>query len=103
MAQRGRPPIVGAKPPENGVSIRPASDGEKQAATSWKKETAKTSYEVFPIQRDGKRIIKVYRLESRKGATDRRLVYQLTAGKPVCQAMTREQLIKEGVDPEKLK
>ena len=103
MAQRGRPPIVGAKPPESGVVIRPLTDEEKKSSMDWKKETSKFSYEVFPMQRDGKRVVKVYRIESRKGITDRRLVYQTTNGKAVVQAMSREQLIKEGLEPEKLK
>jgi hypothetical protein len=98
---RGRPPA--AKPPENGVVISPETKAEKTAALAWKKETPKVSFEVYPVERDGKRIIKVYKVESRSGITTRQLVFQSSGGKDVCKAMTREDLIKNGVDPERLR
>ena len=98
MAPVGRPPKAAAKPPEGGVVISKASNAEIAAARGWKKEEPKISYDVLKIIRDGKKIIKVRKVESRKGFTDQSLVFQAVDGKPVRQLMTAEQLTKLGVD-----
>lgn len=95
--------IPSALPPKDGVVIRQETKPEKVAGREWKKENPDVSYDVLRVQTDGKLKVKVYRIESRKGITDRRLVAQFNNGKQVVNAMSLEALIKEGVDPAKLR
>jgi hypothetical protein len=99
MAQRGRPPkVVGAPIPEGGVVIGKATKDEVLAGRAWKKEKPIISYDVLKIIRDGKKVIKVRKVESRSGITDQRLVFQSVNGKPTRQVMSVQELVKEGVD-----
>lgn len=99
MAQRGRPPkVAGAVAPESGVVISKASNEEVLAGRRLKNEKPETSFKKISLSRDGKQVVKVYRIESRKGITDQRLVFQSVNGKPTRQLMTAAELTKLGVD-----
>jgi hypothetical protein len=98
MAQVGRPPKAAAKLPENGMVLKPISDEEAAAAREIKNEKPVISYRVLRLNRDGKNIVKVRRIESRKNCTDQMLVYQSVNGKIVREAIPVAELIKAGVD-----
>lgn len=98
MAQAGRPPKAAAKAPESGMVLKPISAEEEAAAREFKSEKPVVSYRVFRINRDGKNIVKVRRIESRKTCTDQMLVYQSVNGKVVRESIPKAELIKAGVD-----
>lgn len=95
MGARKRTMPAAAKPA--GPVISKATPEEIKAGREWKKNP-KISFQVHRLQRDGKNIIKVRRIEDYGGIKDSRLVFQSVNGKPVMQGMRAEALRAAGVD-----